>query len=80
MKDEPLNDAERALIRALRELRFGSVSAVVHEGRLVRLERNEKIRFEGDPARGELAGDATQHSRPRPDRRSPPQRSEGSKR
>ena len=37
-----------ALLRALRGLRFGSVEIVVHDGRVVQIERRERVRF--DPA------------------------------
>jgi hypothetical protein len=36
------------LHRALRGLRFGSVEIVVHDGRVVQIERRERVRF--DPA------------------------------
>lgn len=43
-----LDDALPELQRALTGLRFGSVEIVVHEGRVVQIERREKIR-PGDP-------------------------------
>jgi hypothetical protein len=39
---------ERALIEAVRGVRFGSVEVVVHEGRVVQIERREKVRLEPD--------------------------------
>jgi hypothetical protein len=36
----------RALRDALREIRFGAVELVIHDGRVVQLERREKVRFE----------------------------------
>ena len=35
----------REVAAALRNLRFGSVELVVHEGRVVQLERHEKVRI-----------------------------------
>ncbi len=35
-----------ALQRAVRGLRYGSVEVVVHDGRVVQIERREKVRFE----------------------------------
>jgi hypothetical protein len=35
-----------ALLRALRGLRFGSVEIVVHDGRVVQIERRERVRFD----------------------------------
>jgi hypothetical protein len=37
--------SEEALILALREIRFGSIEAVIHDGRIVHFERREKVRF-----------------------------------
>ena len=34
-----------AVVQALHGLRFGSLEIVVHEGRIVQLERREKVRL-----------------------------------
>jgi hypothetical protein len=34
-----------ALARLLREVRFGSIELIVHEGRITHIERREKVRF-----------------------------------
>ena len=39
-------DLARRVLDALRGLRFGSVEIVVHEGRVVQLERREKFRLD----------------------------------
>lgn len=44
--DEMLRPEERAVIAALRELRFGTLEVVVHQSRVVQLTRSEKQRFE----------------------------------
>lgn len=36
------------LRQALRSIRFGSIELVIHDGRVVQLERCEKVRFEPD--------------------------------
>jgi len=36
----------RELEQALRTIRYGSVELVIHEGRVVQLERREKVRIE----------------------------------
>jgi hypothetical protein len=36
----------RAVVEAVRGLRFGSVEIVVHEGRVVQVETREKVRFD----------------------------------
>ena len=41
---EPRAEAARAVQAALRGLRFGSVEIVVHDGRVVQLERRERVR------------------------------------
>ena len=33
------------LARLLREVRYGSIEIVVHEGRVTQIERREKVRF-----------------------------------
>jgi hypothetical protein len=35
----------RALVRLVRETRFGSIEIVVHEGRVTQIERREKMRI-----------------------------------
>ncbi len=37
---------EKRVLAALRGLRFGSVEVVVHDGRIVQIERREKVRLE----------------------------------
>jgi hypothetical protein len=39
-------DWERAVVEAIRALRFGSIEIVVHEGRVVQIETREKVRFD----------------------------------
>lgn len=36
----------RELMDALRTIRFGSIELVIHEGRVVQLERRQKVRFD----------------------------------
>jgi hypothetical protein len=42
------------LVRLIREVRFGSIEIVVHEGRVTQIERREKVRFasSGPPRKG----------------------------
>lgn len=44
--DDTLRPEERAVLTALRELRFGTLEVVVHQSRIVQLTRSEKQRFE----------------------------------
>jgi hypothetical protein len=45
--EPPLEPAlARELAIALRSIRYGTIELVIHEGRVVQLERREKVRFE----------------------------------
>jgi hypothetical protein len=33
-------------VEALRTIRYGTIELVIHDGRVVQLERREKVRFE----------------------------------
>jgi len=41
----------RELEQALRSIRYGTIELVIHEGRVVQLERREKVRFEAEVTR-----------------------------
>ncbi|HZX80191.1 MAG TPA: YezD family protein [Lysobacter sp.] len=43
----PVNEAEQAVLAALRELRYGSVEVVVHSDRIVQITRSQKLRVDG---------------------------------
>jgi hypothetical protein len=38
-------------MQALRDLRYGSVEIVVHDSKIVQIERREKVRVEPEPPR-----------------------------
>lgn len=42
------DEAVAAVLQALRGLRYGSLEIVVHDGRIVQLERREKSRVAAD--------------------------------
>ncbi len=42
---------EEAILRALKGIRFGSVEIIVHDSRVVQIERKEKTRFDGTHSR-----------------------------
>ena len=44
------HEVEKAILEAVRSLRFGSVEIVVHNAKVVQVERKEKLRFAGPPA------------------------------
>ena len=37
---------QQEILRAVREVRFGSVEIVIHDSKVVQVERREKIRFQ----------------------------------
>ena len=50
INDSPISPGDTALttgkiLEALRGLRFGAVEIVVHDGRIVQIERKEKLRL-----------------------------------
>ena len=38
-------EAEQELLHALKGIRFGSVEIIIHDSRIVQIERKEKVRF-----------------------------------
>ena len=47
---------ERAILDAVRDLRYGSVEVVVHDGRVVQIEIKKKVRVPEDAAPDRIAG------------------------
>lgn len=41
---------ERAIFLALKGIRYGSVEIIIHDFRVVQIERKEKTRFDGAPS------------------------------
>ena len=50
--DFNLDELGPTVLRALRGLRFGSVEIVVHDGRVVQIERRERVRLDANTAGG----------------------------
>jgi hypothetical protein len=44
---DPLSEIDAEIIRAIRNIRYGSVEITIHDSRVVQIERKEKRRFEG---------------------------------
>ena len=42
---------EETIVQALKDLRFGSVEIIVHDSKIVQIERREKVRVEQEPSR-----------------------------
>jgi hypothetical protein len=43
---DPLTEVDAEVIRAIRNIRYGSVEITIHDSRVVQIERKEKRRFE----------------------------------
>ena len=43
-----IHPIEQTIAQALRDLRFGSVEIIVHDSKIVQIERREKMRVEQD--------------------------------
>lgn len=41
-------DAREKVLQALKGIRYGSVEIVIHDSRIVQIERKEKMRLEGE--------------------------------
>lgn len=42
------SNVEQAILLAVKGLRYGSVEIVIHDSKVVQIERKEKMRFGGD--------------------------------
>jgi hypothetical protein len=51
MHSQAASRIEETILQALKELRFGSVEIIVHDSRVVQIERREKVRVEPEPSR-----------------------------
>ena len=49
--DEPNHHLTNSILLALREIRYGSVEIIIHDSRIVQIERKEKIRMDTDSSR-----------------------------
>jgi hypothetical protein len=41
-----LTEVERQILTSLQQIRFGSLEIVIHDSRVVQIERSEKLRFD----------------------------------
>jgi len=44
-------DIANKILLAIKDLRFGSVEVIIHDSRIVQIERKEKIRIDTDSSR-----------------------------
>lgn len=45
-KEQPATNIVNQIAAALQGIRFGSVEIIIHEGKVVQIERKEKLRFD----------------------------------
>lgn len=46
VRSETLTEAERHILDSLHQIRFGTLEVVIHDSRVVQIEKSEKIRFD----------------------------------
>jgi len=46
LNDLKLSEVERQILASLQQIRFGSLEIVIHDSRVVQIERSEKLRFD----------------------------------
>ena len=51
LADETHRQWTQKILRALQEIRYGSVEIIIHDSRIVQIERREKIRIDTDSSR-----------------------------
>ena len=57
MRSDDRYNIEQTILQALKDLRFGSVEIIVHDSKVVQIERREKVRVELEsPRRASLVG------------------------
>ena len=57
MRSDDGSQIEQTILQALKDLRFGSVEIIVHDSKVVQIERREKVRVELEsPRRASLVG------------------------
>jgi hypothetical protein len=50
--EEELRRIERELVHALGEIRYGSIEIVIHDARVIQIERRERVRFDRTEGKG----------------------------
>jgi len=51
LADETHRQLTQQILRALQEICYGSVEIIIHDSRIVQIERKEKIRIDTDSSR-----------------------------
>lgn len=55
--DSGLTEVERHILQNLQQIRFGTLEIVIHDSRVVQIEKSEKVRFDtkGKPLQESLS-------------------------
>jgi hypothetical protein len=55
--DSGLTEVERHILESLQQIRFGTLEVVIHDSRVVQIEKSEKVRFDikGKPLQESLS-------------------------
>lgn len=48
-------DIDRQILLAIKNIRYGSVEIIIHDSKVVQIERKEKVRFPDPPGRSSKA-------------------------
>ncbi len=51
LADETHRQLTQRILRVLQEIRYGSVEIIIHDSKVVQIERKEKIRIDTDSSR-----------------------------
>jgi hypothetical protein len=51
LADETHRQMTQRILRVLQEIRYGSVEIIIHDSKVVQIERKEKIRIDTDSSR-----------------------------
>jgi len=44
--DAGLTEVERHILQSLQQIKFGTLEVIIHDSRVVQIERSEKVRFD----------------------------------
>lgn len=43
--EKSINDVEKQILNTIQQVKYGTVEIVIHEGKVVQVEKTEKLRF-----------------------------------
>lgn len=54
MENDRVHRIEQTILQALKDLRFGSVEIIVHDSKVVQIERREKVRVDAGHSHNQM--------------------------